>query len=211
MLTILCATRNPKKGKELRRLLKGAPVRIATLQSFPEIPLVRENGKTFEANAVKKAVQTSRHIPLPVLADDSGLEVQVLGWRPGVYSARFALRPGSGRALLQSQNDAANNRKLLRLMRTVPKSWRRARFICSLSFAVHGHLIRTFEGRCRGSIAFSLAGNTGFGYDALFIPEGYSKTLAQLGPQIKDRLSHRTKAVTKFRDWMERNKTKVIS
>ena len=143
---------------------------------------------------MKKAVETSRRTILPVLAEDSGLEVRALGGRPGVRSARFA-----GAA----QSDHANIEKLLGSMKKIPKSQRQARFICCLALAVGGRVIRTFQEICPGSIALGAAGRSGFGYDPVFIPRGYAKTTAQLGPRLKDTLSHRSKAAMKFKAWLK--------
>ena len=193
MTTLLLATRNRKKAQEFRRLLAGARIRLLTLDQFPDIPPVAENGATFRENAVKKAVTTSRHTILPVVSDDSGLQVRVLRGRPGVRSARFAG---------PSQKDAANIAKLLRLMRTVPSSRRGARFVCSLALAAGGKLIRTFFGQLRGSIAQHPAGRTGFGYDPVFIPRGSRKTVAQLGSGPKDAFSHRARAARKLKRYL---------
>ena len=176
-------------------MLKGLPLRLVTLDRFPEIPPVRETGSTFRANAVRKAVQTSRHIPLPVLAEDSGLEVDALGGRPGVRSARFA-----GPA----QDDRANLDKLMRLMKPVPGNRRQARFVCVMAVAAGGRLVRTFEGSCRGTIAVAPAGRRGFGYDPAFIPLGYRKTSAQLSGREKDRISHRGRAVLQLKGWLRK-------
>ncbi len=184
-MTFLFATRNRHKVRELRRLLKGRSLRFVTLDRFPSIPPVREDGSTFHANAVKKAVQTSRHTILPVIAEDSGLEVRALGGRPGVRSARYA---GKG------QNDKANVAKLLRVLARVPAGRRHARFVCVMALAAGGRLIKTFEGSCRGSIAFEEKGQGGFGYDPVFTPARLRKTTAQLAPGEKDRLSHRGQA-----------------
>ncbi len=174
-------------------MLKGLPVRFVTLDRFPSIPSVHENGATFRANALKKAVQTSRHTILPVLAEDSGLEVKALGGRPGVRSARFAGK---------DQNDQANVDKLLRLMKKVPASRRQARFVCLMAVVVGGRPIRTFQGSCAGSVALERTGKGGFGYDPVFIPAGKKKTTAELSPKEKDRLSHRGKAARLLRDWL---------
>lgn len=191
-MTFLLATRNRKKEQELRRLLKGVPIRLVTLDRFPDFPPVVEDGSTFRENAVKKAVLTSRYTTLPVLADDSGLEVRALHGRPGVKSARFA---GPG------QRDSENIAKLLRLLSGVPASRRRARFVCRLALAAGGKLIRSFRGDLSGAIALHPAGRTGFGYDPVFIPDGRKKTIAELGTQAKDALSHRARAIKEFRAW----------
>ena len=171
------------------------PLRFLTLDRFQGFPLVQEDGATFQANAIKKAVVTSRHTILPVLAEDSGLEVRALNGRPGVRSARFAGL---------SQNASANNSKLLRLMASVPSSRRRARFVCVMAVAIGGRLIRTFRGVCPGSIALHAAGHKGFGYDPVFIPQGHRKTIAQLGALQKDRFSHRGRAASRLQQWLRR-------
>lgn len=195
MTSLLLATRNLKKGRELQRLLKGLNLRVVTLERFPHLPPVREDRPTLRENAVKKAVQASRRTDLPALADDSGLEVPALGGAPGVRSARYA-----GPA----QDERANVAKLLRVMRDFPSSRRRARFVCILALARQGRLVRTFRGVCEGTIAPAPAGRAGFGYDPLFIPRGRRKTLAELGPRVKDTLSHRTRAVGVFTRWFRK-------
>lgn len=194
-MTLLLATRNRKKAQELLRLIRIPSIRFLALDRFPQIPLVVEDGSTFRANAVKKAVETSLYTILPVLAEDSGLEVKALGGRPGVYSARFAG---------PKKNDKANVRKLLRLLRNLPHGKRKGRFVCCIALAIGGRLIRTFQASIPGSISFEAAGRTGFGYDPVFIPRGHHKTFAQLGPREKDRLSHRFRAVVKLRTWLKR-------
>lgn len=193
MRTVLLATRNHHKVRELRRLLKGVPVRFLTLDRFPDLPPVRETGVTFRENAVQKAEETSRRLSLPVLAEDSGLEVRALQGEPGVRSARYAG---------PRQQDQANVRKLLREMAKIPASRRQARFVCVMAFAAGGRLIRTFHGTCTGSIPFSPAGRTGFGYDPVFIPRGHRKTMSQLGARVKDGLSHRRRASDRFKRWL---------
>jgi len=197
VLTFLFATRNRHKVRELRRLMKGRSLRFVTLDRFPSIPPVHENGSTFRANAVKKAVQTSRHTILPVIAEDSGLEVRALGGRPGVRSARFAPRHTQGERT-PDQIDRANVAKLLRLLARVPASRRQAGFVCVMALAAGGRLIKTFEGSCRGSIAFEEKGQGGFGYDPVFIPQGHHRTTAQMSASKKDLLSHRAQAAAKL-------------
>ena len=192
-MVFLFATRNRHKVRELRRLLKNVPVRLVTLGRFPAIPPVREDGSTFRANAAKKAAQTSRHTILPVIAEDSGLEVRALAGRPGVRSARFAGR---------GQDDRANVEKLLRVMAHVPASRRQARFVCVMAVAAGGRLIKVFRGTCRGSIAFEPAGRGGFGYDPIFIPAGHRQTMAQAPVSLKDSLSHRSRAVKRLLDML---------
>lgn len=198
-LTLLLATRNPKKARELRQLLRRSrspqPFHLLTLDRFPEIPPVREDGQTFRANAVKKAVETSCQTILPVLAEDSGLEVWALQGQPGVRSARYAG---------DAQDDRANIRLLLRRMERIPDSRRQARFVSFLALGLGGQLIKTFQGTCSGSVAPIPRGKFGFGYDPVFIPRGFHQTMAQLGPTIKNSLSHRASAVQRFLDWLVR-------
>ena len=177
--------------------MDGARLRFLTLGDFPDIPPVREDGATFRANAAKKAVSASRRTILPVLAEDSGLEVKALRGRPGIRSARFA-----GPA----QEDRANNARLRKVMVSVPAPRRQARFVCCLALAAGGRLIRTFQASCPGSIALQQAGRSGFGYDPLFIPRGYKQTMAQLGYGVKHRLSHRARAVVQLRGWLKKKR-----
>jgi XTP/dITP diphosphohydrolase len=201
LITFLFATRNRHKVRELRRLLKNVPVRLITLDRFPSIPPVHEDGSTFRANAAKKGVQTSRYTILPVIAEDSGLEVRALGGRPGVRSARFALRQAQG-GRTQNQIDRANVAKLLRALAHVPAGRRQARFLCVIAVAAGGRLVRVFQGVCQGSIAFAEAGKGGFGYDPVFIPDGSRKTTAQLNAARKDRISHRGQAARALARWL---------
>ena len=173
---------------------------MLTLDRFPSLPPVTEDKPTLRENAVKKAAQTSRFTELLVLADDSGLEVLALGGRPGVRSARFAG---------PLQDSRANIAKLLRLLRSAPSSRRKARFVCVLALAKNGRLLRTFRGACDGVIAARPAGRAGFGYDPIFIPQGYGKTLAELGTKAKDGLSHRTRAVARLKRWLQPGGSKI--
>lgn len=189
MTTLLLATRNPHKVRELRRYLRGLPVRVVTLAASPHVPPVREDGRTFEANAIKKAMIPSRRVPTLVMAEDSGLVVRALGGAPGVRSARFS------RARSGADRDAANNSKLLRLLRGVPAPRRQAAFVCVVVVALRGRVLGVVRGECRGVIAEAPRGRTGFGYDPLFMPRGSRRTFAELGPRAKDRLSHRARAL----------------
>lgn len=190
---LLLATRNPKKLIELRRYLRGLRVRCLTLDACPQIPLVREDGRTFEGNAIKKALLPSRRVPALVVAEDSGLVVPALGGAPGVRSARFArIRFGVDR-------DRANNLKLLKLMRGIPAPRRGAQFVCVAALARQGRLLGVVRGECRGRIAEEPRGRNGFGYDPIFIPLGFRRTFAELGPKVKDRISHRARALSHAR------------
>jgi non-canonical purine NTP pyrophosphatase (RdgB/HAM1 family) len=181
---LLIATRNPGKAREFAQLL-GDTWTIKTLLDFPELPEVVEDGETFEANAIKKAVEISTLMSGYVLADDSGLEVEALNGAPGVYSARYAGEHG---------NDAANNEKLLREMKGLPEDRRGGQFRCVLALAQEGLKLNTMEGLCLGRIAHEITGTQGFGYDALFIPDRHTNTFGELSPEVKHTISHRAKA-----------------
>lgn len=195
MRTLIIATRNEKKLHELRRYLRSAHARVVSLKDYPGAPEVVENGRTFKANAVKKALTISRYTDGLVLADDSGLCVDALAGRPGVRSSRFA-------GLHKS--DRGNNRKLLRLLERLPAKKRGAKFVCAVAIADSGKLVKIIEGKCAGRITLEERGRHGFGYDPLFIVCGYNKTFGQLGLKTKDRISHRSKALKRARLFLEK-------
>lgn len=186
MRILIIATRNEKKLRELRRYLRGIRAGVVSLKEYRGAPEVVENGRTFKANAVKKALAISNFTGGLVLADDSGLCVDALGGKPGVRSSRFA-------GLHKS--DKANNRKLLRLLARLSVARRDAKFVCAIAIADSGKIVKIIEGKCAGRIALEEQGRYGFGYDPLFIARGYSKTFGQLGLKTKDRISHRSKAL----------------
>lgn len=190
MTELLVATTNKKKKKELVRLLKGLDVKILTLADFKNIPKIKEDKNTFEGNAAKKAVVTSRYAGKLTLAEDSGIEVDALGGLPGVYSARFA-----GAA----QDDEANNKKLLLKLEKTPFYKRRARFVCCAALAENGKLIEVIRGSVSGYISFEPKGKNGFGYDPLFYYPSLDRNFGQLPPSVKNKLSHRYKALRKMR------------
>jgi len=221
MTTLLIATRNAHKVGEIQAIL-GADFRCLTLKEFSGAPAVVEDADTFAGNATKKAVELARWLageisnfkfqisnPAFVLADDSGLEVDALNGAPGVHSARFA-------ALDKSENspDADNNAKLLRLLQGVPIEKRTARFRCVIAlvpvppgkienaspacFADDFEAL-TFDGACEGKIMSSPSGHGGFGYDPLFVPEGFTQSFAELGEDVKNELSHRAQALEKLK------------
>lgn len=183
---VLLATRNEKKRQELADILAGKGIEILSLQSIPDAPEVEETGDTFADNALLKARAVAAHSGLITLADDSGLEVDFLGGQPGVHSARFA-----GKA----HDDALNNQKLLALLNGVPNSARTARFRCVIAIVTPEGKEYLSYGQVEGIIGEALAGVQGFGYDPLFIPAGYDKTFAELGEEIKHRISHRGRAL----------------
>lgn len=188
MTELVVATTNKKKKKELVTLLKDLNVKILTLDDFKGAPSIREDKKTFKENAVKKAVEISRFTGKMTLAEDSGLEVRALGGRPGVRSARFA-----GPA----KSDRANIAKLLRLLEGTPFSERKARFVCFAAVADRGKLIKTVSGSVNGVIAGKPKGAFGFGYDPVFYYPPFKKNFAELDPSLKNKISHRYRALRK--------------
>jgi XTP/dITP diphosphohydrolase len=187
-MELIVATRNKDKLREIKELLKGIDVEVYSLDSFRNVPEVIEDKKTLEENALKKAIEVSKFLGKLAVADDSGLEVDHLNGAPGVYSARF-----SGK----SATYKSNNEKLLRLLKGVPVSKRKARFRCVIALADKGIAIGIAEGVCGGKIAFGSKGDNGFGYDPLFIPDGCARTFAQLGAAQKNKISHRGKALAR--------------
>ena len=176
-------------------MLHGLPVQPATLKDFPHVPEAIEDGHTLEENAAKKAVTCAISSGLWSLADDTGLEVEVLQGAPGVYSARYAGPRG---------NYKANNRKLLEELRGLPSNERRAVFRCVMALASPEGQVTLEEGRLDGFIAEKPRGKNGFGYDPLFIVESRGKTLAELSPEEKNDLSHRANALRRMRRRIER-------
>jgi len=188
---LVLGTFNRKKGEELAGLLDLSGIQIITLAHFSGVHPVEEDGQTFAENARRKAAGYARQTGHWVLADDSGLEVDALGGRPGVHSARYA-GPGA--------NDAANRRRLLAELADTPLEKRAAAFVCHLALADPSGAIRAEAcGRCRGRITFIEQGEQGFGYDPLFEILEYHRTFGQLGPVAKGRLSHRGRAIEQIR------------
>jgi len=183
-IRLLVATRNRKKLKEIREILERPGIELLGADDVGNLPEVEEDGDTFEANAIKKAITLARASGMLTLADDSGLETDALEGAPGVYSARYAGEPS---------NDAANNRKLLDALATTPN--RRARFRCAIALATPDGRAATVDGRCEGRIAEAPRGEGGFGYDPLFIPDDHAQTFAELGSDVKHRISHRGAAL----------------
>jgi XTP/dITP diphosphohydrolase len=225
--TFLIATRNAHKVGEIRAIL-GSEYHYLTLDDFPDAPKVVEDAGTFAGNATKKAVELAKWLAssrpstldprsVLVLADDSGLEVDALNGAPGVYSARFAaMDSGAG----ENSQDADNNAKLLRLLKEIPREKRTARFRCVIALTPVEldprpstldpaspvcyadeleMLTEIFDGTCEGRIEFAPRGRGGFGYDPLFIPDGFEQSFAELGEDTKNRLSHRSKALAKLK------------
>ncbi|UCD34807.1 MAG: XTP/dITP diphosphatase [Nitrospiraceae bacterium] len=193
-MDIVLATKNRKKIEELKKILAlmGTASRIFTLDDFPSFADVVEDGDTFEANAVKKAVRIAGDTGITALADDSGLEVDALGGAPGVYSARYA---GEG------ADDRANLEKLLREMEHVPEGQRGARFVCSIAMAGGGE-VKTFTGFVEGEIGRNPRGENGFGYDPVFYPKGHDRTFAEMSDREKNAISHRAMALRELQKYL---------
>ncbi len=189
MQPLLIATRNRHKTGEIREIL-GDRFVVTDLTAHPAIPAAVESGNTFQENAVLKAVEASRCFDGLVLSDDSGLEVDALGGAPGVRSARYAG---------EDSDDARNRQRLLaELERTGAQERKRtARFHCVIAIARNGDVVATFDGAIEGVILNEERGDGGFGYDSLFVPDGYGETFAQLPAGIKNRESHRARALKK--------------
>ncbi len=223
MTTFIVATRNSHKVAEIRAIL-GGEFHYLTLNDFPGASPTVEDANTFSENATKKALELADWIAKNpnkkldgqnpfVLADDSGLEVDALNGAPGVYSARFAAIDSG---VTGNSSDAENNEKLLRLLEKIPMEKRTARFRCVIAltpiisptnesqspacFASEAELrTEIFEGTCEGRIAFAPSGQGGFGYDPLFVPDGFDKSFAELGESEKNKISHRANALEKLR------------
>lgn len=197
MKELVVATSNRGKLQEIRSLLDGVVDTVRCAADFTEFPETIEDGSTFRDNALKKAREAMRFSGLPALADDSGLVVDVLGGRPGVHSARFA---GEG------AGDAANNRRLLEELNGIPADRRQAAFVCVLAFvSPEGHE-QVFSGRIGGAILTAEHGEGGFGYDPLFLVDGFDRTMAELSLQEKNLISHRGQALQHFRAFLEQGR-----
>jgi XTP/dITP diphosphohydrolase len=188
---LLIATANKGKFREIELLLQGAVDRLYAVTDFPELPEVAEDGKTFEENAIKKAQSAAKVSGKPVIADDSGLMVDVLNGDPGVRSARYA---GDG------SQDNENNAKLLRNLAGVPLHQRSAAFHAVIALCFPDGSCRTFTGELRGIVLDAPVGEGGFGYDSLFLVPGLGQTLAEIPIDIKNSISHRGKALSMLKE-----------
>ena len=186
-MQLIVATRNARKTREIQWIL-GSAFTVSDLSAHPQIPDVHEAGKSFEENAILKAVGASGHLPGFIVADDSGLEVDALGGAPGIFSARYAG---------ENTTDKENIEKLLsELARTGAEETKSsARFRCVIALARQGKLLGTFEGIVEGTIVEQARGLHGFGYDPIFVPRGFKETFAELPPEVKNAISHRAKAI----------------
>lgn len=191
---LLLGTRNPGKIYEIKLILRDLPLTFSSLNDFPDVPIAVEDADTYTGNAIKKARFYAAATGLPALADDSGLEVEALGGAPGVISHRYAG---------DNADDADRRKFLLAKLGEAGIDNRRARFVCAIAIAtVAGEVINLSEGICEGTITFEPRGNGGFGYDPLFIPDGYNETFAELSDDVKNQISHRARALMKVCDFL---------
>lgn len=200
-MDIVAATKNKGKIKEIQEGLKGLNIRVLSLDDLGLDIEIEEDGKSYAENAVKKALEVAKRAGKIALADDSGLEIDALNGRPGINSSRF----GGDNA-----DDRERNLKILEMMKDVPQGKRGARFRCVIAIAtpllVHPIIkggeegLSICEGVCEGEIAEGIRGDKGFGYDPIFIVSGYGKTFGELGAEIKNRISHRAKAIEKAKE-----------
>ena len=191
---LLVATRNLGKLEELRQMLSHLPFDLCGLERFPGVEGIPETGASFIENASLKAAGYATQTRVLTLADDSGLEVDALGGGPGVFSARYAGEHAS---------DVERTTKLLAELSNVPSSKRGARFVSAVAIASgEGQILNVSVGTCYGHIGFARLGSIGFGYDPIFIPIGYEQTFAELKPRIKNRISHRARALVGAREFL---------
>lgn len=191
----MLATRNTEKIREIGLILRDLPVELRSLSDFPEAPEVEEDGATFEENALKKARSACAHAQEAALAEDSGLLVDWLKGAPGLFSSRFAGEDASYQK---------NNAKLLSALEGVAPEERTAAFVCVVALCLHGREEKTFRGTCKGMISLEPRGSSGFGYDPLFLVPEYGKTFAEMGEAMKNRISHRAKALSKAKIYLMR-------
>lgn len=186
MLEIIIATKNLGKVKEIKDILDNSNIKILTKKDFPQLPKIDEDGKTFQENALKKACKISEYTGKVCLADDSGLEIDYLEGKPGIYSSRWG------------NNDEERINKVLNLLENVPENKRNAKFVCVLVLAFPDGRKYMVKEECPGKISFIPRGKYGFGYDPIFLIPEYNQTFAELGDKIKNQISHRGKALRRM-------------
>jgi XTP/dITP diphosphohydrolase len=196
VIELLAATRNRHKTREIQHIL-GPEFKVRDLGVHPDVSEIRESGTSFEENATLKALAASRQLPALVIADDSGLEVDALGGAPGIYSARYAGANATDRDKID---------KLLRELERVRATddRRHARFRCVVALARNGDLLGMFEGTVQGRITDTARGDSGFGYDPIFVPDGFEQTFGELSEEVKNTISHRAKAIRALADRLQR-------
>lgn len=193
-MKILFATHNQFKANEVRQIFQGNNYEVLTLNEVcPELKIT-EDGSTFAENARKKARTAFTRTGMWTLGEDSGLEIDALNGLPGIMSARF---------IREDATDIERNRRILLMMIAVPEEKRTARFRCVVCLIEPGGKEEIFEGVCEGRIAHTIRGIHGFGYDPIFIPEGYTQTFAELGQGVKNRISHRARAFQKVLNYLQ--------
>lgn len=194
--TIVISTGNQHKVDEIKNILKDLPFEVISKNQIglKDIKII-EDGSTLEENSIKKAKALSERTDYMVMADDSGLFVDILDGEPGVYSSRYGGEEG---------NDSKNNERLLKELIDVPCKNRTGRFKTVIALIKENKEVITLEGECKGSIAFENRGEGGFGYDPLFIPEGYNKSFAELGEEEKNKISHRAMALEKLKNLLRK-------
>lgn len=193
MKQIVLASRNWKKAKELQEILSGLPYEVLTLESFPDCPDVVEDGTTFEENSAKKATEVSGFTGLWAVADDSGLAVDALKGEPGIYSARYG----------EKETDEERNQYLLENLKGVPLQDRVGRFVCCATLYGEGKVLFQTTDTVEGKILEEEQGEGGFGYDPLFLPDGFCITTAEMTPDQKHKISHRGKAMRRVKEFLE--------
>ncbi len=186
MIEILIATNNLGKVKEIKDILDSHKIKILTMKDFPPLPKIEEDGKTYQENAFKKARKISEYTGKICLADDSGLEIDYLKGKPGIYSSRWG------------NSDEERINKVLKLLENVPINKRNAKFVCVVVLVFPNGKIYMVKEECKGSITFNPKGEHGFGYDPIFLVPEYSKTFAELGDKTKNQVSHRGKAMRRM-------------
>jgi XTP/dITP diphosphohydrolase len=193
-MNIVLATKNRKKIEEIKKIysVMGTVSKIYTLDDFPVMKDVIEDGQTFEENAIKKAVFVARELNMTAIADDSGLEVNALNGEPGIYSARYAG---------EDADDRLNVEKLLIELKDIPEDKRGAQFVCCIALASLKET-KTFMGYVKGRIGTSPKGNNGFGYDPLFYPDGHDRTFAEMDDNEKNAISHRAMALRQLQEYL---------
>jgi XTP/dITP diphosphohydrolase len=193
VLKVIIATKNAGKAKEFVKMFEPYNIEVKTLLDFPEFAEIEETGETFEENAILKAETVCAQLGIMAIADDSGIMVDTLDGRPGIYSARFAG---------VEKDDEANNDKLLEELKNVPEDERTARYYCALAFASPNHRTITVHDTCEGVILSERRGTNGFGYDPLFYLPERGKAMAEITAQEKNEISHRAKALRKLEKYL---------
>ena len=190
-MKLVLATRNQGKVREIGEILQDQTgIELLSLRNYPDAPDIVEDGETYEENAIKKASALAEYTGHLTIGDDSGLAVDALDGAPGIHSARYA-----------GENASDQDRivKLLDALQNVPDDLRSGRFICAVAIAEPHLQARVVRGVCEGRIIRAPRGESGFGYDPIFVPAGYDKTFAELGDKIKNQISHRAKALGEAR------------